>query len=1287
MCFYNGAVLPEHRPRIALLNPLVLRTILWAVQLIFAGCSWAETGAVRELKPLFLDTMIVEGSVPRSVLVTPGDRRYEHLVSKLQERIWSLCGINLAVYTDEQVPHDLLERSNVITIGNMADNAFIEKLYREWRVILDLKYPGPGGYTVRTLHNPYGTGHNVIFVGGSDLTGVERAMEAFLTHLQPVNPLKVGWIMDIQLGAGVTPPSVSPDLFPWNVHSWRDSWRSTRDGTETGYKPSTYFGWNPVSIAGVLYYMTGREKDLQTFKSVSMPNPARIPKANLSDHAFTDPLNPLVKCDHYRSHIVPLVYDLIEESPLFTDQERLYISNRLLEHQLELDPHHTFSESNATRHGLWHMMAIYTGSRYFATYYPDLVWNKRLENVRRAFSTLIGNPTWGERDTLHWVATSIEPIFEFFLMDGYTQFVESGTARTLMKGLEILMTGEPIDFYNQNVSISLLHQAAHMLGDTRYVWMLRQLGFDFDVFRIGQSYWHASEAFVEAPLDLIGKAEHYPVARSEWEKAGGKIPMEESFQVLSYRGGLSAADDYFLLDGFYGLGRNPHHLGTLTRLRLFNGRQVLNGYANDVDVWFNGAAGSDIPLSAALKSVLATKETAFVHIEVPNMPSSLWDRRVVYAKDNAVFVIDRLEPREAGVFDAEITWQFAANIRSIDSSGRQAETINSIYLESCIGNMLRVDAKTLREHFRGRLNPGESLVFVNKFTVKDEGKRIQDLGGGAYVISGDEDRFLSVGKFTSATIRAKADFTYMDPGRILLENATELVLDGLPVVKSSKPVTIDWSIARARLTLAASQETSLRVASPTTFEEFRVGGSRKRIELATSTEHQRLGDLIGQQIRKVSPLQPTTVRSATDSPRDSLERIPGLRSHWRVELGGEVSTVAHGGEISNGSIWVGTNDANGSRLVKLSGSGKVLHTIQADSAILSLLPARTTKQRDAYSVLVGFKNDWLRAYSEKGEIVWQAKSEIDPSFRIGDRYEAPWFTDPGPENRMTGVFSLLAGELWGDEGESVVLGRPCTLEFRSLGGELIRRLPTRWGNNTSLALLKKTDFAGGGPMVLAGKSYTGIPQLSGVNRDYAVVSNTLFGGLPPGGVSMDAWLQRGLSHMAVVDLDGDGAEEVVYALSGHWNEVRAYDGKSGKPLWLRNLGPDQAGGAFIRGLAVLGADKQGPRKIAVATKAGWVCAFDRDGNPSWQSVYPSAIKTLLSIEAEGGVAVGLEDARLVLLDGEGNRREVAQLDSAVNVMDAFDDQLFAGTAGGRVECFLLKPSDTAAKNELSHGGQ
>ena len=82
--------------------------------------------------------------------------------------------------------------------------------------------------------------------------------------------------------------------------------------------------------------------------------------------------------------------------------------------------------------------------------------------MRAGFRGILGDPSWGESDTLRWVSTSTEPLFDFFMLDGYAEFVDSGIAQVMMSSLQIMMTGKPLDDYNETVAMNLLHKGAFM---------------------------------------------------------------------------------------------------------------------------------------------------------------------------------------------------------------------------------------------------------------------------------------------------------------------------------------------------------------------------------------------------------------------------------------------------------------------------------------------------------------------------------------------------------------------------------------------------------------------------------------------------------------------------------------------------------------------------------------------------------------------------------------------------------------------------------------------------------
>ena len=80
---------------------------------------------------------------------------------------------------------------------------------------------------------------------------------------------------------------------------------------------------------------------------------------------------------------------------------------------------------------MWHMVCIYTGSRYFAKYYPAERWTKRMDNVRRGYRAWIESPKSGCRDSLFWFNTGIEPAFEFYMLDGFDDLDTEKKVHTL----------------------------------------------------------------------------------------------------------------------------------------------------------------------------------------------------------------------------------------------------------------------------------------------------------------------------------------------------------------------------------------------------------------------------------------------------------------------------------------------------------------------------------------------------------------------------------------------------------------------------------------------------------------------------------------------------------------------------------------------------------------------------------------------------------------------------------------------------------------------------------------
>ena len=195
-------------------------------------------------------------------------------------------------------------------LGNRSTNTTLGALYDRYYCLVDLKYPGPEGYVLRSVHNPFGNGHSVVIVGGSDPAGVDQGAKALAGILSKAaaaaGEMSIGWTMDTKLGQGVKPPTDIREFETWEASK--------------GYGSVGYFGWCSISKRMAMYYMTGDEFSAREVVRLSFPDPQALKDIEEIDgERIENKHDPLAGFYHYNAHLAILFWDLIEESPVFTD--------------------------------------------------------------------------------------------------------------------------------------------------------------------------------------------------------------------------------------------------------------------------------------------------------------------------------------------------------------------------------------------------------------------------------------------------------------------------------------------------------------------------------------------------------------------------------------------------------------------------------------------------------------------------------------------------------------------------------------------------------------------------------------------------------------------------------------------------------------------------------------------------------------------------------------------------------------------------------------------------------
>ena len=626
-----------------------------------------------KLKDLHLTTDIVQGGEAQAAIVAPATPAYALKARELQASVEKLTGVRMPIVSDtspeaaipygdkpgakfpdgEDVHPDGL-KSNLIILGNRSTNKAADTLYNLYYTLTDLKYPGPDGFEVRTLHNPFGDGRNIILLGCSDDEGLGLATRAFIADLNGTHPTKgelsVGRLMEIGLGRGVQVPQ---DLKQF------ETWEASK-----GYGSSGYFGWNCISKRMAMYYMTGDPFQAREAIRLAFPDAQAMKDIDVSDgEMIENKHDPLAGPYHYNAHMMILFWDLIEESPVFTDEERLKVTNafaRQLNHRKDEGIYGltTVPTQVGSRHGQYAAISLYCLGRYFERYYPADVWRACVEGPKLSFAPLHKTAfVDGENDNLFWYNTAHAPILTYMVLSGDREPLKNGVLATLLRGQEAIISGRVPDWALNSAALDFLHKAAYLTDDGRWLRYRERAQMDTHVFRLGQSFWPDEKLQPHDPTDLIGQWTFHPLPKPYWRARGSGLPFSDSFFFGSFRSAQDASGDFVLLSCYNGASRNPYHTFDILELRL-NGRTLLQNYHNQVLTCADGMVEPVVPMDAALRYADVVGDTAIAVGEVPNAAFCNWRRSLLQRTGRYALIVDDLAFRtDSENMTVQTTWE------------------------------------------------------------------------------------------------------------------------------------------------------------------------------------------------------------------------------------------------------------------------------------------------------------------------------------------------------------------------------------------------------------------------------------------------------------------------------------------------------------------------------------------------------------------------------------------------------------------------------------------------------
>lgn len=1150
---------------------------------------------IGKLRDMYLETVLAADGQPGGKIVIGDSPAHRHLADQIVERIEAATGAHLRVVRadDASASRELLD-THVVALGNMADNPFVRWLYYQWWAIEDLCYPGEGGYTLRTLHNLLGNGRNVVLLGASDEAGLDRAASRFLERVGADASVSFGWLMDVELGPAFDSLSSPPE-------GWLDERREDyiRQVSQP-HASKAGAGHGMVTEAGrqgFAYHRTGHEVHAKALRE------AVDAHLKMGEHGVMA---------HFNVWWLAVIWELIEESPVFSDEDRLRITRYLL----WLMDSHEGAYNRFFREGVGHRMlrqnhqtlvglSSWFAGRYFATHYgmPEAKeWQEASADLFKGQAASF-KPT-EDANAYQW--TTLDHLLTYTMASGDETYIENGNCRRSLDQAVMYCNnrGAMPPFGDSGgcqvpPPASYLAKAGHVLRDGRAEFLIRSHsdrvslihGFD-KYFGDGLEPETPSEMAGVQVLEVANGFYDFatdPKARSS-EVKPLNLPRDDAFDTVCFREGFDRDDQYLMIHGI-SYGNHGHDDGNTIVEFSANDRVFLVDasytegptlkHHNGVTAVRNGEPW-EVPALCRLDGVADLDRTGMSRTSMDGAWGARWTRNVVWLKGRFFVVIDEVEAAEAGTFALECNWR---SLGTPTLHGDRLETLqrdpgsgreDRFVLEGAGGDRVTMErdweafghwwkdypysddyVNILRQSVSREMAAGDRHTFINLFYATNDAKpmdvRMRRVGETAVLLEGPEGRMLigtggEDGSFAVGPISGSADVYAIGEGWFALLGGTLLRGDAT-LFQSDAPVTVELDLASGEGVPSSLWK----------LPEWRPDG--------------------GSAIRK--------------------ESVPSLRTLWTRDFGSAVRCAAPRG---SGTI-LGTQDG---RVVALSREGETDWTFQAGDAVLSVCAAGPNGDESG-PVAAGANDRCLYYLDGEGAVQWSHRFEI---FRGG----WAWYT------RNSSVELVKAADLRGT-GQPDVLAAVTDRQLHCFDAD---------GN-------KRWNFFIYGifdPFCVADVDGDGLPEVIGgpgriscggtcyvLDADGNTIAENGLDGWPSMLPGCDVFLYGNRDNLIACGT----TRSRVYALR--------LDGQKLAPLWTREVGEE------VHAVAAVDLDGDGRPEVAAGSDCYYLYLFDENGTERWRRNLEAPVRRLFAtdVDQDGAqeIVAGCDDGSISVLDGEG----------------------------------------------------
>mgnify|MGYP005835948075 CR=1 FL=1 len=695
----------------------------------------ADIPPLPPLKPYSLAVPLVREGRPQAVIVAPQTETFQALAARLNARLKELTGAALPLRAPQTLSDSDYASLNMVLLGNFADNPAVVPLYLQHYVMADDVWPGDGGYELRTVHAPWGGDRGYLYLGGSNAAGVGLAMDAFLAGLAPGPTLEVPVTLRVYVEG--QPPVMDK---PEGVGPRVDALRGAPFRTVAA----------ALSEAGLRYHATGDPTAAEVFRQ-GIPVLADIVQG--MDRVT----------DARGSVLLPLIWDLVEESPVFSTQDRVEITRFFWEYAHKCpNAGQTFEPGPIPEGNNWNARANWAAARYFKHYYGVDVgglygWCEAYFGGQARFWKCREDcPGYGSI-TYHDLTSYALARPDFtWLGRGHLRSA-ADYALTVINNLGFASgfgdTGslEDVGHWPQ-----LLRVAAWYYQDGRYRYLLDRMpdqGLLADEY--AYTYLRQNRVAPVAPVDMLGIRvqplerwvyDEAPLALASGTTADKLLdrqpqpPYEKCFDKISFRDSFAADEPYLLLDGI-SHGYHAHPDGNALICYTDNGRTLLfdNGYfvpdmsEHNTLVVFRDGLFAPVPRFATLEhrvDLAATRmgggvpgSLALCQTQLAGYNGVDWRRNIIWDRQRYFLCLDEVEARVAGDYSLQLILRTLGDVSLHADRVLATQPGARFALLNANGARLRLtgtnppaaNRHAIVEAVPAALNAGQRTCFINVF--------------------------------------------------------------------------------------------------------------------------------------------------------------------------------------------------------------------------------------------------------------------------------------------------------------------------------------------------------------------------------------------------------------------------------------------------------------------------------------------------------------------------------------------------------------------------------------------